>query len=49
MAGYDHLIMGTSGSNMEAILRNFKSFTSKELKEAIKISAKKAEKYGWFI
>jgi REP element-mobilizing transposase RayT len=39
MAGYDHLIMGTPSSNMEAILRNFKSFTSKELKEAIKISA----------
>ena len=36
MTNHVHLIIGTEGNKMEDILRDFKSFTSRELKETIK-------------
>ncbi len=35
MTSHVHLIIGTQGNNMEDILRDFKSFTSRKLRLAI--------------
>jgi putative transposase len=43
-----HLIIGTSGSKMEDILGDFKSFTSRELKEAIKNNNQESRK-EWIV
>ena len=36
MTSHVHMIIGTHGNKMEDILRDFKSFTSRELRNAIK-------------
>ena len=48
MTNHVHLIIGTSGSKMEDILRDFKSFTSRELKEAIKNNNQESRK-EWIV
>ena len=48
MTNHVHLIIGTSGSKMEDILRDFKSFTSRELKEEIKNNNQESRK-EWIV
>jgi len=48
MTNHVHLIIGTEGNKMEDILRDFKSFTSRELKEAIKNNLQESRK-EWMI
>lgn len=48
MTNHVHLIIGTTGKNMEDILRDFKSFTSRELKEAIKNNNQESRK-EWIV
>ena len=48
MTNHIHLIIGTEGNKMEDILRDFKSFTSRELKEAIKNNIQESRK-EWMI
>lgn len=48
MTNHVHLIIGTKGMNMEDILRDFKSFTSRELKEAIKSNNQESRK-EWMV
>lgn len=48
MTNHVHLIIGTNGQNMEDILRDFKSFTSRELKEAIKNNNQESRK-EWIV
>lgn len=48
MTNHVHLIIGTEGNKMEDILREFKSFTSRELKEAIKNKIQESRK-EWMI
>jgi hypothetical protein len=42
------LIIGTNGKNLEDIMRDFKSHTSRALKKSIKIIYKKAERIGCY-
>jgi REP element-mobilizing transposase RayT len=46
MTNHVHLFTGTTRDNMEKILRDFKSFTSRELKEAIKSNSQESRKNG---
>jgi hypothetical protein len=48
MTNHVHLIIGTNEQNMEGILRDFKSFTSRELKEAIKNNPQESRK-DWLV
>ncbi|MEI7978667.1 MAG: transposase [Bacteroidota bacterium] len=48
MTNHVHLIIGTTGMNMEDILRDFKSFTSRELKVAIKSNNQESRK-EWMV
>jgi REP element-mobilizing transposase RayT len=48
MTNHIHLIIGTEGNKMEDILRDFKSFTSRDLKEAIKNNIQESRK-EWMI
>ena len=48
MTNHVHLIIGTKGQNMEDILRDFKSFTSRELKEMIKNNNQESRK-EWMV
>jgi putative transposase len=48
MTNHVHLIIGTEGNKMEDILRDFKSFTSRELKEVIKNNIQESRK-EWMV
>ena len=48
MTNHVHLIIGTHQENMEGILRDFKSFTSRELKETIKKNPQESRK-DWLV
>ncbi|MBJ7428396.1 MAG: transposase, partial [Bacteroidia bacterium] len=48
MTNHVHLIIGTNQQNMEGILRDFKSFTSRELKESIKNNMQESRK-DWIV
>ncbi len=48
MTNHIHLIIGTHKQNMEGILRDFKSFTSRELKESIKNNMQESRK-DWIV
>jgi len=42
MTSHVHLIMGTHGNSMEAILRDMKRHTSEKLREAIRVNSKES-------
>ena len=47
MTNHIHLIMGTETGLLTDIVRDFKSFTSRHIRKAIKKTLKKVEKYGY--